>query len=95
VLDTVVDVSSGCADVFDADDQGLARITTNAVPESEACPTCSRSGAPDFKCSPFQSRGIAPPRESVFIGGYPTRSRTKSRPTFVSNPTISSRGCGP
>lgn len=32
VLDTVVGVSCGCTDVFGADDQGLARLTANAVP---------------------------------------------------------------
>ena len=34
MLDTVVGVSCGCAHVFGADDQGLARITTNAVTDS-------------------------------------------------------------
>jgi len=32
VLDCVVGVSCGCADVFGADDQGLARLTANPVP---------------------------------------------------------------
>lgn len=39
VLDTVVGVSCGCADVFGADDQGLARITTNAVPGTTGLPS--------------------------------------------------------
>lgn len=32
VFDSVVGVSCGCADVFGADDQGLARLTANPVP---------------------------------------------------------------
>ena len=39
VLDTVVGVSCGCADVFGADDQGLARITTNGVPGTSGMPS--------------------------------------------------------
>jgi len=39
VLDTVVGVSCGCADVFGADDNGLARITTNAVPGTSGLPS--------------------------------------------------------
>ena len=39
VLDTVVGVSCGCADVFGADDQGLARITTHAVPGTTGLPS--------------------------------------------------------
>lgn len=39
VLDTVVGVSCGCADVFGADDQGIARITTNAVPGTSGMPS--------------------------------------------------------
>lgn len=39
VLDTVVGVSCGCADVFGADDDGLARITTNAVPGTTGLPS--------------------------------------------------------
>jgi len=39
VLDTVVGVSCGCADVFGADDQGLARITANAVPGTSGLPS--------------------------------------------------------
>ena len=39
VLDTVVGVSCGCADVFGADDQGLARITTNTVPGTTGLPS--------------------------------------------------------
>lgn len=39
VLDIVVGVSCGCADVFGADDQGLARITTNAVPGTTGLPS--------------------------------------------------------
>ncbi len=39
VLDTVVGVSCGCADVFGADDAGLARITTNAVPGTTGLPS--------------------------------------------------------
>ncbi|MFO1449546.1 MAG: DsrE family protein [Opitutaceae bacterium] len=39
VLDTVAGVSCGCADVFGADDQGLARITTNAVPGTTGLPS--------------------------------------------------------
>jgi hypothetical protein len=39
VLDTVVGVSCGCADVFGADDQGLARITTHAVPDTTGLPS--------------------------------------------------------
>jgi hypothetical protein len=39
VLDTVVGVSCGCADVFGADDQGLARITANAVPGTTGLPS--------------------------------------------------------
>lgn len=39
VLDAVVGVSCGCADVFGADDQGLARITTNAVPGTTGLPS--------------------------------------------------------
>ena len=37
-LDTVVGVSCGCAHVFGADDQGLARISTNAVPDTAVLP---------------------------------------------------------
>lgn len=39
VLDTVAGVSCGCADVFGADDQGLKRITTNAVPGTSGLPS--------------------------------------------------------
>jgi len=39
VLDIVVGVSCGCADVFGADDRGLARITTNAVPGTTGLPS--------------------------------------------------------
>lgn len=39
VLDTVVGVSCGCTDVFGADDQGLARITANAVPGTSGMPS--------------------------------------------------------
>ena len=39
VLDVVAGVSCGCADVFGADDQGLARITTNAVPGTSGFPS--------------------------------------------------------
>lgn len=39
VLDTVVGISCGCADVFGADDQGLARITTHAVPGTTGLPS--------------------------------------------------------
>ena len=39
VLDTVVGLSCGCADVFGADDQGLARITTHAVPGTTGLPS--------------------------------------------------------
>lgn len=39
VLDTVVGVSCGCADVFGADDQGLPRLTTNAVPGTSGLPS--------------------------------------------------------
>lgn len=39
VLDVVAGVSCGCADVFGADDQGLARITTNAVPGTTGLPS--------------------------------------------------------
>ncbi len=39
VLDTVGGVSCACADVFGADDQGLARITTNAVPGTSGLPS--------------------------------------------------------
>jgi hypothetical protein len=39
VLDTVGGVSCGCADVFGADDQGLARITTHAVPGTSGMPS--------------------------------------------------------
>lgn len=39
VLDTVAGLSCGCADVFGADDQGLARITTNAVPGTSGLPS--------------------------------------------------------
>lgn len=39
VLDAVVGVSCACADVFGADDQGLARITTNAVPGTSGLPS--------------------------------------------------------
>jgi hypothetical protein len=35
----VIGVSCGCADVFGADDQGLARITTNAVPGTSGLPS--------------------------------------------------------
>ena len=37
-LDAVVVVSCGCAHVFGADEQGLARITTNAVPDTLGLP---------------------------------------------------------
>ena len=37
-LDAVVVVSFGCAHVFGADEQGLARITTNAVPDTLGLP---------------------------------------------------------
>ncbi len=39
VLDVVAGISCGCADVFGADDQGLARITTNAVPGTTGLPS--------------------------------------------------------
>lgn len=39
VLETIVGVSCGCADVFGADDQGLARITTHAVPGTTGLPS--------------------------------------------------------
>ena len=39
VVDVVAGVSCGCADVFGADDQGLARITTNAVPGTTGLPS--------------------------------------------------------
>lgn len=39
VLDKVAGLSCGCADVFGADDQGLARITTNAVPGTSGLPS--------------------------------------------------------
>ncbi|MCX6942191.1 MAG: hypothetical protein NTX09_15935 [Verrucomicrobia bacterium] len=38
MLDTVVGVSGGCAHVFGADEQGLTRITTNAVPDTADLP---------------------------------------------------------
>ena len=39
VIDTVAGVSCGCADVFGAADQGLQRITTNAVPGTSGLPS--------------------------------------------------------
>lgn len=39
VLDTVVGLSCGCADVFGADDQGLPRLTANAVPGTSGLPS--------------------------------------------------------
>jgi hypothetical protein len=39
VLDVVAGVSCGCADVFGADDQGLDRITINAVPGTTGLPS--------------------------------------------------------
>jgi hypothetical protein len=39
VLDTVAGVSCGCADVFGADDQGLPRLTANAIPGTSGLPS--------------------------------------------------------
>ncbi len=39
VVEIVVGVSCGCADSFGADDQGLKRITTNAVPGTSGFPS--------------------------------------------------------
>ena len=39
VLEAVGGVSCGCADVFGADDQGLARITSHAVPGTTGLPS--------------------------------------------------------
>lgn len=39
VLDTVAGVSCGCTDVFGADDQGLKRLTTNAIPGTSGLPS--------------------------------------------------------
>jgi len=48
-LDTVVGVSCGCAHVFGTDNQGLARITTNAVPDTPGLP-----GLLGLQCGGFQ-----------------------------------------
>jgi len=39
VIDKVVGLSCGCADVFGADDQGLPRLTANAVPGTSGLPS--------------------------------------------------------
>ena len=53
VLDTVVGVSCGCADVFGADDQGLARITTNAVPGTTGLPSLLKLQREGFQVLTF------------------------------------------
>lgn len=39
VFDTVVGVSCGCATVFGADDQGLARLSASAIPGTTGLPS--------------------------------------------------------